>query len=51
MGSCCAGPKPSSSFLSDYRQLVFLNIVQGMKLILDTMEDFDIKLDTTNQVP
>jgi hypothetical protein len=48
---CCAPtPKPSSSFV-DYRQLVFLNIVQGMKLILDTMEDFDIKLDTTNQVP
>jgi hypothetical protein len=34
----------------DYRQLVFDNIVQGMKLIIDAMDEWEMTVDPSNRV-
>jgi guanine nucleotide-binding protein subunit alpha len=34
----------------DYRQLVFDNIVQGMKLIIDAMDEWEISVESSNRV-
>lgn len=34
-----------------YRQLVFANVTQGMKQLLDALEDMDLKLDETSLEP
>ncbi len=34
----------------DYRQLVFLNVMQGMKSIVDTMDDWEISVEPQNRV-
>lgn len=41
--------KFTDSEVEYYRQLVFLNIVQGMKLIVDTMDECQLQVNSTNR--
>lgn len=43
-------PDPlTPSALADYRQLVFINVVQGMKLIIDAMDAWEMSTSADNR--
>jgi hypothetical protein len=35
---------------TDYRQLVFSNVVNGMKLIIDAMDEWEMSVESHNRV-
>ena len=48
-------PSPKSAadrrrMISDYRQLVFSNVVNGMKLIIDAMDEWEMSVESHNRV-